>query len=195
MQNHFARLGFDPRPWLDPELLKSRFLEISATTHPDKFPVETKAISERNFQDLTTAFNTLRHTRSRLLHLLELSGAAKSDHVQGVPPAALRYFTSVADATSRADALNKRKAAATSPMLQVQLMEEALPHIDAIQSLQRDLQQNIAAIEDSLKQATATWHEPPAPAVLTELAASAAALGFFERWTTQLQDRIASLSF
>ena len=195
MENHFARLGFEPRPWLDPDLLKSRFLELSATAHPDKAAAENKSASEREFQALNTAYNTLRNTRTRLLHLLAICGAQKSQHVQNVPPAALQYFNTVAEATNRADALIKRKSAATSPMLKVQLMEEALPQIDALQSLQQKLQQHITAIEETLKQTTNTWREPPTPALLTQLAESAAALGFFERWTAQLHDRTAVLTF
>ena len=195
MENHFARLGFEPRPWLDPELLKSRFIELSATMHPDKAAAENKSTSERDFQDLNTAFNTLRNTRSRLLHLLAISGAPKAEHIQNVPPSALQYFSPVAEATNRADTLIKRKSAATSPMLKVQLMEEALPQIDAIQSLQHQLQQNITAIEETLKQTTNTWREPPTPALLTQLSESAAALGFFERWQAQLQERVGALTF
>jgi DnaJ-domain-containing protein 1 len=195
MANYFARLGFDPRPWLDPELLKSRFLELSATIHPDKAAAENKAASEHDFQDLNTAYNTLRNTRSRLLHLLAISGVPKSEHVQNVPPAALQYFSAVAEATNRADALIKRKAAAASPMLKVQLMEEALPQIDAVQSLQQQLQQNITSIEENLKQINKTWQHPPAPATLAQLSESAAALGFFERWTAQLQERVGALTF
>jgi DnaJ-domain-containing protein 1 len=195
MENHFARLGFEPRPWLDPELLKSRFLELSATTHPDKAAAESKATSERDFQDLNTAFNTLRNTRSRLLHLLAISGAPKSEHVQNVPPTALQFFATVAEATNRADVLIKRKAAATSPMLKVQLMEEALPRIDAIQILQQQLQQKITDIERSLREINNTWQQPPAPAVLAQLSESAAGLGFFERWQAQLQERVGALTF
>jgi hypothetical protein len=193
--NHFARLGFEPRPWLDPELLKQRFVELSAQTHPDKAAPSDKAGSEKTFQQLNESYQVLRTTRSRLLHLLELSGLPKQEHVQNVPPDALEFFAEVAGITKDADTLIKEKSAAASPMLKVQIMERALDHASVIQFLQEKLRERIDIIEDRLKTLSTTWSEPPGASTLTELKESAAALGFLDRWTSQLQDRIASLTF
>ena len=195
MPNHFACFGFEPRPWVDPELLKQRFLELSAERHPDKAALEDKARFERNFQQLNESYQIIRSTRARLLHLLELSGLPKQEHVQNVPPDALEFFAQVAAVTKDADKLIKEKAAITSPMLMVQLMERALNHATAIQSLQEQLRARIDVIEDRLKELSASWREPATEPALNSLKESAAALGFLERWTAQLQERIASLTF
>ena len=195
MPNHFARFGLEPRPWLDPESLKQRFLELSAETHPDKAAPNDKPAFEKSFQQLNESYQILRSTRSRLLHLLELSGLPKQEHVQNVPPDALEFFAQVAGVTKDADHLIKEKSAASSPMLKVQLMERALEHASAIQSLQEQLRARTSAIEDRLKTLSATWTQPPAASTLNSLKEPAAALGFLDRWTAQLQERIASLTF
>ena len=195
MPNHFARFGLEPRPWVDPESLKQRFLELSGETHPDKAAPEEKANFEKNFQQLNEAYQILRVTRSRLLHLLELSGLPKQEHVQNVPADALEFFAQVAAVTRDADNLIKEKSATTSPMLMVQLMERALNQVTIIQSLQEGLRARTTEIEDRLKTLSASWSQPPTDVALKLLKEAAAALGFLDRWTAQLQERIGSLTF
>ena len=195
MVNHFARFGFAPSPWMDAEELKERFLELSATAHPDKAAAADKVGAEQEFRELNEAFNVLRHSRARLLHLLEVCGVAKQEHVQNVPAAALEFFAEVAAITKQADALIKEKAAAGSPMLKVQLMEKGLEQIEAMQELQEKLRGKIAGIEETLKQASQEWPRSPEPAAIKMLGEAAAALGFFEKWNAQLQERIGTLTF
>lgn len=195
MANHFARFGFEPRPWLDHDLLKQRFFDLSSEAHPDKAPAENKAGSEEDFKSLNESFNILRNTRPRLLHLLELCGLPKQEHVQNVPPDALECFAEVAAANNQADALIKQKAAVNSPMLKVQLMDQTLEQIDTLQTLQQNLRQRISTTEERLKTASQEWQSPPDAGTIQMLAQSAAALGFLERWHAQLQERIASLTF
>ena len=195
MVNHFARFGFEPRPWIDAELLKQRFLELTAETHPDKAAPAEKADFEKNFQQLNESYQIIRSTRARLLHLLELSGLPKQEHVQNVPPDALEFFAQVAAVTKDADNLIKEKLASSSPMLKVQLMERALEQATAIQSLQEELRGRIGLIEDRLQILSRDWTEPPSVAGLNSLKECAAALGFLDRWTAQLQERVGSLTF
>ena len=195
MPNHFARFGFEPRPWLDPELIKQRFLELSAEAHPDKATPADKAASEKNFQELNESFQVLRSTRSRLLHLLEISGVPKLEHVQNVPPDALEFFAEVAGVTKEADKIIKEKADASSPMLKVQIMERGLEHASVIQSLQEKLRGRTRIIEDWLKTLSTNWGEPPGSSAIDSLKECAAALGFLDRWTSQLQERLGALTF
>ena len=216
MTSHFARFGFTPSPWIDPELLKQRFLELSAAHHPDK--ATEKARAEQDFQAINQSYNILRNTRARLLHVLELHGRAKQEHVQNVPAEVMPFFMEVASVTQRADALIKQKSTATSPMLKVQLMKQALNETESIQSLQAKLKASIDRIEAQLKR----WAEAPTEAgwreaqprsgsflnrtdlaelpaldlgTLDQFAQSAAALGFLERWSAQLNERIGALTF
>jgi len=193
--NHFTRFGLEPRPWIDLEGLKEKFLKLSAETHPDKVAATEKSSSERHFQELNESYNVLRNTRARLLHLMELSGLPKQEHVQDVPAAAMELFPLIASATKRADALIREKAAAGSPMLKVQLMGRGLQEIETLQELQRRISESIQGIEDSLKALDAGWSPPPSAPALKRVQEAAAALGFLERWNGQLQERIGALTF
>ena len=195
MVNHFARFGLEPRPWVDEHLLKERFLELSAHAHPDKMPAAEKGDAEREFKEINEAFNVLRDTRRRLLHLLEMSGASRQEHMQNVPPDALEFFSEIARMTREADAVLKEKAAATSPMLKVQLTEKGLDQIDKLQELQARLRERIRKIEERLQGMTAAWAKNPTDSAMRTLSESAAALGFLERWRAQTQERIGALTF
>jgi DnaJ-domain-containing protein 1 len=190
-QNHFSRLGVRPQLWIEPDALTERFLELSAQLHPDKADPWERANAEREFRSLNESFNILRNTRSRVLHFLELSGARQQEHVQTVPPNAVAFFSQVASVTSRADALLKEKAAASSPMLKVHFMERGMEVVDAIEELQQKLRSAVGEIELRLRSASI----PPDEDALRRLVEDAGALGFFDRWQAQLQERIAALTF
>lgn len=193
--NHFTRFGLESRPWIDLEGLKETFLKLSAETHPDKVTPAEKSSSERQFRELNESYNVLRNTRARLLHLMELSGLPKQEQVQDVPASALELFPVIASATKRADALIREKAAAGSPMLKVQLMERGLQEIETLQELQGRIRESIRQIEDTLKALASGWSPPPSTSALKRVQQAATALGFLERWNSQLQERIGALTF
>lgn len=192
--NHFARFGLSPHPWVDSGLLKQRFLELSAQSHPDKVGSGDKVCAEREFQSLNESFNILRNTRSRILHFLEISGVPKQEHLQTVPASALAFFPEVAAATKEADSLINEKSGASSPMVKAQLMEKSLDHLDAMQQLQQKLRAEAECIESRHKSHVFPSGQADS-ANLHTLSEDAAALGFFDRWQAQLQERIGALAF
>lgn len=194
-RNHFHAFGLESKPWIDQDLLKERFLQLSAKAHPDKAAAEHKPTAERAFADLNESYIVLRNTRSRLLHLLELRWEVNPSHNQDVPPSALHFFPDVAAATKSADGLLKRKKAANSPMLKVQLMAEGLEELEKIQDLQGRIRKRIEGIEADLKEMSIDWAGSGAAAGWKTLHQAATALGFLERWNTQLQERAAQLTF
>ena len=193
--NHFARLGIEARPWVDADLLKQKFLELSAAAHPDKAEANAKTSSEQEFQQLNESHRVLQDTRTRLLHLLEECGVPKQEHVQDVPPVAMELFPAVASTTKRADELIKDKAAESSPMLKVQFMERALDEIERIQQLQSALGEKIARVEDRVREVDNSWTGKPDAATLKVLREAVVTLGFLERWKAQLQEKVGNLTF
>jgi curved DNA-binding protein CbpA len=193
MVNHFARFALRPVPWIDAEVLKARFLELSAKAHPDK--AADKVQAEAEFKELNEAYTVLRNPRTRLLHLLELHGVGKQEHVQAVPAEVMKFFAEIAAVTQQAEAIIKQKAVANSPMLKVQMMEQGLEVIDRMQGVQGRLRSTITEIEQRLEAAAETWPDQPDSSSLQALSTAAAALGFLERWSAQLQERIGALTF
>jgi DnaJ-domain-containing protein 1 len=200
----FALLDLPRRAWIEPDLIKERFLQKSAEVHPDKATTAAeKARAEAEFAGVNEAYKTLRTTRSRILHLLELSGAFQpgagaGQQVQSVPEAALNLFPVVAEITREADQLLREKSSVTSPMLKAAFFSKALDCAERVQRIQSSLRSKAEEIEKevrALDSALETSNEPLPTGVAAALTGSAAALGFLERWQAQLQERAMALSF
>ena len=90
MIDSFALLAEPRRPWLDPDLLKQKFLTLAAGLHPDRFHNAgelEKAGASRRYADLNAAYHCLAAPKSRLRHLLELELGAKPKDIQQIPAA------------------------------------------------------------------------------------------------------------
>jgi curved DNA-binding protein CbpA len=78
-KNYYSVLGV-PRNATEPQI-RARFKQIVRQRHPDRFRDEAKMLAEREFQDLTEAFNILTNAERRRQHDLEL---ARPEAQQGV---------------------------------------------------------------------------------------------------------------
>ena len=73
--DYFALLNEPRRPWLDEELLKAKFLELSSEVHPDRIhgaPEGEKQRANQRFADLNSAYHCLREPKTRLQRQLRL---------------------------------------------------------------------------------------------------------------------------
>ena len=88
MTDNFALLNELRRPWLDPDLLRQKFLALASNLHPDRVhnAGETeKAAATKHYAQLNAAFNCLAEPKLRLLHLLELEQGAKPKDIKVNP--------------------------------------------------------------------------------------------------------------
>src|SRR6266545_1175670 len=86
--NHFAVLNEPRRPWLDAELLKGKFLALSASVHPDRvhnLDEAKRAAAQEHYTELNAAYTCLREPKERLRHLLELELGALPKDIQRIP--------------------------------------------------------------------------------------------------------------
>jgi curved DNA-binding protein CbpA len=71
-KNFYAVLGVAPTATEDE--IRRRFRQLARERHPDRFEGEEKARAERDFQELTQAFNALADTERRRIHDGDLAG-------------------------------------------------------------------------------------------------------------------------
>ena len=142
MPDFFALLNEPRRPWIDPESLKSKFLALSAETHPDRVhnAGETeKRTAQQRYAGLNAAYNCLRDPKERLAHLLELELGAKPKDLQQMPDDLAELFIQVGQLCRQADAFLAEKARATSPLLRVQLFERGQAWEEKLNELRASL--------------------------------------------------------
>lgn len=201
MTDYFALLGAPKRPWLEPEELKKRFLVLSAELHPDRVHNATepeKRAAQARFADLNSAFQCLSRPRERLQHLLELETGSRTGQIQNVPPRLMDFFLEFSSLFRQVDAFLAEKAAAGSPLLQVQFFERAQEWTEKISAVQKRLNEWRQDMEREIKQLDGEWvagdRSDKRAAALGRLEESARMLGFVERWSGQAQERFVQLA-
>jgi curved DNA-binding protein CbpA len=198
--DYFALLNEPRRPWLDADLLKQKFLALSADAHPDKIHSASdaeKSIAGKQFAVINAAYNCLLEPKSRLLHLLELELGTKPKDIQQIPPALADLFAEIAAACHKADAFLAEKSKVTSPLLQVQMFERAQDWIEKLNSLQRKLNELRGKLSDDLKSLDAKWitNNPETRGdLLKRLEELYRLSGYFNRWNNQIQERVVQLT-
>jgi DnaJ-domain-containing protein 1 len=198
--DYFVLLDEPRRPWLDSDLLKKKFLVLSASVHPDKIHSATdseKSAVSKIFAELNAAFNCLTAPKSRLLHLLELELGTKPKDIQQIPNDLANIFADVSIACSSADRFLTEKAKVTSPLLQVQLFERAQEWIEKLNTLQKKLTGFQEQLLAELRSLDTKWMSGDAQArssLLKELENLYRLFSYFNRWNGQIQERIVQLS-
>jgi len=204
--DNFALLNEPRLPWIDPDLLKQRFLPLSAPFHPDRVHGGSEAeklSANQRYAELNSAYNCLREPKERLLHLLELESGANPSDIQKIPPGTMDLFVEVGQTCRDADAFLAEKSKVTSPLLKVQMFERGLEWTDKLNGLQQKINAKREALSAELREMNSTWQKAPSIGSLER--ASALPLerleqvyrtfSYIARWSEQIQERVVQLSF
>jgi DnaJ-domain-containing protein 1 len=200
MTDFFALLNEPRRPWLEPETLKAKFLKIAAEGHPDKRNHASKADKDeanRRYAELNAAYHCLAEPKSRLQHLLELELGAKPRDVQHIPDALADLFAEVAATCREADTFLAERGKVTSPLVQVGFFERAQEWIEKLSALQKRLGELRAKLAGELKSLDEEWvaaNENSHKKILPKLEELYRLFGYFNRWNSQIQERIVQLT-
>jgi len=198
--DYFALVDEPRRPWLDADLLKQKFLTLSAKVHPDKIhsAVDSEKIAaSKKFAELNAAYNCLVNPKSRLLHLLELELGAKPKDIQQIPNALADLFAEVSAVCRDADRFLAEKAKVVSPLLQVEQFERAQEWIEKLNVLQKKLGGLREQLLSGLKSLDTKWVVTDSKTrgdLLSELEKLYRLFSYFNRWNAQIQERIVQLS-
>lgn len=205
MRDYFALLGEPRRPWLDPEALRAKFLMLSATVHPDRAHggsvLERRAAQER-YVELNAAYTCLREPKERLRHLLELERGVKPEVVENVPTNLLDHFFAVSQLCREVDRFLHTKASTSSPVLKARAFEEAQQWNEQIEALlgqvdsarRQWLEELRASDRDWERVAVRRCDDSERRLLLARLEELYRRLGFYGRWTAQLQERKLQLA-
>jgi hypothetical protein len=202
MIDYFNLLGQPRRPWLESEILKETFLELSSRVHPDR--VHNSSAADREaaqsaYVDFNSAYGCLRDPRQRLRHLIQLERGSASGDIQEIPQELLDLFFEVGKQCRQADLLVGEKAAVTSPLLKVVLFQRSQDLSEDLRALQGRLNERREGLVVAVKETDATWtgHSDPVAReqALNRLQSLVHLFGFYDRWLSQVQERIARLAF
>jgi DnaJ-domain-containing protein 1 len=197
MTDYFALLNEPRRPWLDTDLLKEKFLALSAQAHPDR--VHQSPEAERNaasgkFAELNAAYQCLREPKERVRHLLDLELGAKPADIQRVPEEMMSSMFEVGQLCKQADVFLAEYARVTSPILRVPWFERAQEWTTQLNVLQQKIGSRREALLLELKAMNPAW-EARGALPLERLDEIYRLLGYLTRWSEQIRERVVQLSF
>jgi curved DNA-binding protein CbpA len=176
MADHYERLGITPAATAAE--VKQAYLRLARDKHPDRFtdPLEKKR-AEAEFQEITTAFNTLANPRSRQEY------DAERAHPQPVTPEELA-----------SDAFARARPALEAGRLDeaVSLLRAAAHHAPGEARYHAALGRTLARVQGAAREAVqslerATQLDPRDVSALADLATLLAALGLRIRAQKALQ--------
>jgi curved DNA-binding protein CbpA len=182
MTDLFALLGETPRPWLDPDALKTKYHRLTTEQHPDV------AGATADFAEINRAYQTLSDPVLRLRHLLDLESAPLS-RTQPVPDDIAAFFAPVAEARQAFDVFLKKYAAATSPLAKALLTTEQYAVQETLEETIAVLQEKQETLMAALRDADAHWEADHA-AVLATLPIIWQSLGYLAKWLATLREAL-----
>ncbi|MGH7939579.1 MAG: DnaJ domain-containing protein [Limisphaerales bacterium] len=199
MTDYFDLLNEPRRPWLDSDLLKQKFLSLSAKAHPDKVhPANEseKQAASKTFAELNAAYHCLALPKLRLLHLMQLERGTKPGDIQQIPPPVADLFTQVAAICRDADRFLAEKAKIISPLLQVQRFERGQEWLDTLNTFQKKLGVFQDELLVKLKSLDAQWTADGSnrAELLNGLESLYRLFSYLNRWSAQIQERLVQLS-
>ena len=196
MTDYFQVLSLPRLPWLEQDEVKQRFHDLSRKLHPDHSP--ESGTSDRS-AELNTAFRVLTDTRQRLAHLIELETAQKLGAIQQIPSAAVDLAMRAAQLAQEADKFLQAKRAATSPIMQAQMMAQGMEWSEKLDALRKELEHRRVFVEQELCELNGSWEthavDPTSPLPLPRLEELYRTISFLTRWEQQLQDRAMQMAF
>jgi curved DNA-binding protein CbpA len=206
MTDYFALLNEPRQPMIEVEPLKQRFLQLSSAVHPDRFHQageEERQQANQRYAELNAAYNCLKETKHRLLHLIELESGAKPKDVQRIPPGTMDLFVEVGQLCREADGFLAERAQVTSPMLKVQMFHKGLEWTDKLNHVQQKVNGKRDELGVELAQMNPRWAQaPPAGSPdrpgqlpLERLEQIYRIFSYIGRWTEQIQERLVQLAF
>jgi DnaJ-domain-containing protein 1 len=204
MTDCFALLSEPRRPWLEPELLKQKFLDLSAEVHPDRVHTASdaeKRLAQERYTELNAAYNRLRDPKERLLHLLELELGTRPAQVQSIPHDLMSLFMEVGQLCRTVDSFLAEQAKTTSPLLRVKLFERNQEFTSKLTALQQGINSRRDGLIAELKELNEQWSKESGSDhkrkgwQLQRLEELYRLFSYFSRWSSQIQERIVQLSF
>lgn len=193
--DYFKIIGMPRSPWLDPEDVKSRFIELSKSCHPDKFhnagDVE-KREAEKRYQELNQASQVLSITSQRLRHLLELESNEPPRIVEKLPEPVMDLFMEVAGILKSLDNCIRQKQEVSNPLLKTALIKKAMDLTPATTALIEKIKNFQHNLESSLKSLTKNWVNDPAGRqdYLAEMEVHYRSIAHTDKWLNQLNEKL-----
>ncbi len=198
MTDAFTLLGFQPRPWIDQDQLKSRFLNLSESHHPDRRRSSqnpTQVGADQGYADLNVAFCILKSDRDRLALLWQLETGEKAPSTANIPENLTALFMEVGQTCRDVALFNTARQKLTAPILKAQAFGQALAWTQRLQEIQTRVCELGIVFKTDLIQIDQQWISLDVVARREALRPLQFRASCLQRWQEQLREHISQLAF
>ena len=199
MTDYFVLFDLPRLPWIEPQVLKERFLALSAKTHPDRHHAEISELrfeADNRFKEINSAYACLRDPISRIRHFIVLEAGGPPQEIQEIPHSTTSLFMEVGQLCAGVDRHLKNQESVTSPLIRVERFAQNMAWVEKTHAMQRKLEEWRNELHRSVKDLSDGWVQDSAGNrlhALTGLERYYRLLSYESRWSTQLQDRLSRL--
>jgi curved DNA-binding protein CbpA len=186
-----------PRPYIDPEKLKSKFLALSASFHPDRvhhLSEEHKSKATQDFLELNKAYQVLKEPKERLQVLFREIRGYSMERIQGVPSDMIEFSFQLGQFCKNICLLLDESNETKSSLMKANQMikkKTALKELEAFESQLVRLEQNA---ENKLRDFDQVWTKSSKKEdLLKHLEEFISFFSYLSRWQKQLSEQSVGL--
>jgi molecular chaperone HscB len=180
MTDFFALFEQPRRPWLDPRLVKEKYLQLTRVAHPDV----NKGESDISFETINEAYRVLSEPKLRIQHLLALEGQSRTAVDRALPEDLQRLFLQIAELSQKTQRLH---TSATSALAISLTKNEVSELRSQLEQLLDELTRAFEKCLGELREMNQIWDTDRATALL-QLQTLHHRLSYLSRWIEQLKE-------
>lgn len=198
MIDAFSLFSIDPHPWIDQDKLKSKFLKLSESHHPDRVGLTsspTAVQADQIYADINAAFGVLKSHRDRLALLWELETGEKAPSTANMPEDLTALFLEVGQVCVEVARFNTERLKLTSPILKAQAFGESLIWTQRLQEIQSKVSDLELVFASDLIALDQQWKSLESTTRRENLLRFHFRASCLQRWKDQLRERISQLAF
>ena len=163
MTDCFALFSEPRRPWVDPDVLRKKFLRICSELHPDrpKGCDSENRLADDKFGELNSAYACLQNPKTRLFHLLTLERGTEPNLICPVSAEVVTLIHTVGRVCRQVDEYLRQRSVNMSPLLRPSSVRDAIEWTDWLIGIRREINTRLGEIDAILKELNMTWESSP----------------------------------
>ena len=178
-ENDFEVFGFSPAPWVDPAILKQRYLALAARLHPD-----CSTGDAGSFARLAQAHERLSNPADRIHAFVEIAFPDFEKTRQ--PPPEADLFMEISDTLQQSRQVRLASTGNLPHLVFASLLKKAKALKSLLETLDEHLETRQAELEKNLRGVTADLQVlTPDPGQLIE---AATRYRFFGKWKSEIRE-------
>jgi curved DNA-binding protein CbpA len=183
MTDFFALFHQPRQPWLDPDVVKEKYHQLTRIAHPD---VAARAANIK-FEEVNEAYRVLSDPKLRIQHLLALEGPPSAAVDRALPEDLQKLFLEIGTLSQKTQRYLASMARGGSALALSLMKSEALELRSQIEQVLNELTHSNESCAIELRALNEIWNQNRSNAAL-RLQTLCDRMSYLSRWMAQLRE-------